>query len=366
MKIINIVTQMEGGGAQAAAMRLARGLGDRGFYTETWFLYLRRPTYLGRTGVRVLLDHPPRHAGDYGVIFIRLIRQLKRVSPDGVITFTHYANILGQLAAWISGIKCRVASQRNPSWSYPRAARWVDRLLGTLGVYKENIMVSEAVNSSFKGYPAGYRRNNCVVYNGIQFHPSLLGQTQSRTYLSLPQKCLLVVTIGRLAAQKNQALLIRSMAQLPGVHLAIAGEGELRHGLEKKAEDFGVGDRVHFLGEIIPGDVKELLNAADIFAMPSRFEGLSNAMLEAIGAGVPVIASDIPSQAEVLGLGGIGSCGILLPPDEVRAWVEAIQRLCHDKRLRQKLRQRARERSADFTMEKMISGFELAIMRAKK
>jgi len=365
MKIINIVTQMEGGGAQSAAIRLSQGLVDRGYQVETWFLYLKRPTYLGRTGVRVLLGHPPRHFGDIFLIFIRLMRNLKRKSPDAVITFTHYANILGQLAAWFSGIQCRVASQRNPSWSYPWVARRVDWLLGTLGLYKENIMVSEAVKLSFRGYPAAYRRGGCVVHNGIQFQPSFLGQKQSRTLFSLPINFPLVVTIGRLALQKNQALLIRSLPLLPGVHLAIAGDGELLYELQKEAQELGVRDRVHFLGEILPSDVKDLLNAADIFAMPSRFEGLSNAILEAIGAGVPVIASDIPSQIEVLGMGNQMPCGVLVPPDELPAWVNVIQQLCYDKKLRQEFSKRAKARSAEFTVKKMIAGFERAILRAK-
>lgn len=357
---------MEGGGAQAAAMRISQGLRGRGHHAETWFLYLKRPTYIGGKGVRVLLRYPPRHIRDYIHIFIKLVRDLKRESPDGVITFTHYSNILGQLAAWLAGIGCRVASQRNPSWSYPMMARWLDSLLGTLGLFKGNVMVSEAVKSTFSDYSTNYKKGVCVVHNGIDFMPSPLRPEQSRASFSLPINVPLVVTIGRLAEQKNQAVLIRALLELPHIHLAIAGDGELRHKLQTIVKQFGLHDRVHFLGEIPPTDVVDLLNAANIFAIPSRFEGLSNALLEAISAGLPVIASDIPTQAEVLRTQGTELCGFLVPPDDVHGWADAICQLSQDNQLRQKCVERARLRSADFTIEKMIDGFELAIMRATR
>lgn len=361
MQIVCIATQMEAGGAQTAMMRLAEGLRARGHTVQTWFLYLKRPTFLGLPGVRVLLPQSPQGLGDYARVMRMLMSSLSQERPDAVITFTHYANVLGQAAARQAGVSWRVASQRSPAWTYPRIARVLDRILGTCGFYTSNVMVSGSTADSFANYPSAYRNRIRVVHNGIEFVPSAFTAEAARASFNLPKSVPLLVSVGRLSREKNQSLLLEALGDLPQVHLAVAGEGELGDTLASRAVALAVAGRVHFLGELPRGRVADLFTAADIFVMPSRYEGLSNALLEALASGIPVIASDIPSQAEVLRPPNRPAVGILLPSDDPHVWSRQIAQLLADHPTRMQLRQLSLERAMDFSPSRMIAGFEACL-----
>lgn len=367
LRIVCLVTQMEGGGAQRAAVRVTEGLQQRGHDVQCWFLYLKRPIYANHPQCHCLLDHPPRGALDYLRILSSLTRRLRTHQPDAVISFTHYANVLGQCCAWIAGVPCRVASQRNPASSYPRAARLADRVLGNLGLYHANVMVSHTARASFASHGRRYQRGVCVVPNGLEPVHSKLSQEQARLAFKLPERVPLALALGRLAHQKNHQVLLHAIKQVPSVHLAIAGEGELRAELEGLARELGVQERVHLLGEIEASRVADFLKAGDVFVMPSRFEGMSNAMLEAMLAGLPVIASDIDAQAEVLRREGLPDAGLLLPAEDVNAWVQAMRRLLlDDPSERERLASLSQARAGDYTVARMIDGFEQAVLEHVK
>lgn len=359
LRIVNIVTQMEGGGAQGAAMRVAAELRQHGHVAETWFLYLKSPTYIGQEGVRVLLEHRPRSPQDYVKIFMALIRELRLFKPDGAITYTHYANILGQIAALIVGVPARVATQRNPSWTYPILARCLDFIIGCLGIYTTNICVSHSINDTFKSYPKPYVQRLHTVYNGIAPQESPLDQIEARTKFGLPTQVPLVISVGRLVYQKNQEVLLKALYLLPTVHLAIAGGGELQESLIQKALSFGIKDRVHILGEISPSEIPDFLRTGDIFAFPSRFEAFGFALVEAMHIGLPVIASNIPALAEVLDESE--PVGLLIPPGDEQAWAEAIQKVLADSRLRISLSSQGQKRAAIFSLDSMVSSYEKCI-----
>jgi exopolysaccharide biosynthesis WecB/TagA/CpsF family protein len=363
LRIVQVVTQLEGGGAQGAALRVAEGLRHRGHEVETWFLYRKGPAHDDASGIRILFERPPVGPWDYVRISARLLRELRAMRPDALVSYTHYANLLGQTAALVARVPSRVASQRNPSWRYPWAVRWWDRWAGSWGVYTANVMVSESVDSTFERYPAAYRRRVRVVPNAVRVPHVTLPSGEARSRFSIPGDGFLVVTVGRLSPQKNQTVLVEALGCLPGVRLAVAGEGPLRAALEEVALRTGVQHRLHLLGELEHREIPNLLGTADVFALPSTFEGMSNALLEAMAMGLPVVASDTPAQREILEAhpGKGGSAGILLPPDEPRAWAEAIRRLRANGAQRRDLGSRARRRAGDFPLERMVEGFEAAV-----
>lgn len=358
LRIVNIITQMEAGGAQGAAMRMAVELRQRGHIAETWFLYLKRPTYMGYEGVRVLLEYQPRKLTDYAHIFTKLIRELQRFKPSGVITYTHYANVFGQIAASIVGIPARVASQRNISCRYPKAARYLDWIIGCLGFYTTNICVSYSVKDAFKNYPKAYIQRLRVIYNGVSPKESSLNQIEARKKFCLPKQVPLVVSVGRLAPQKNQKILLKALCLLPSVHLAIAGDGQLKEELMKQAEALEIKDRVHFMGEIPPQDIPDFLCSGDVFAFPSGYEAFGFAVLEAVWVGLPIVASDIPALREVLKGRDGEPVGVLIPPDNAEAWAKGMRRLLEDEELRKILVLQAREQAKLFSLEKMVDGYE--------
>lgn len=352
MKIVQLVTQMEAGGAQRVAMLLAEALQDRGYDAEVWFLYLKRPTYKDVPGVRVLLEHKPS-GFDYLKIAFKLWKLLRSCQPDVFITHTHYANILGQLVAKFSARSQRIAVQHNPVHTYPKLAKWIDRFFGTVAIYSANVAVSQVVVDSVVNYPFEYKRYLQRIYNGI---PQLTRQRylqEVRTRWNLPEHVPLLVNVGRLAIQKNQATLIEALIDIPEAHLLSIGEGELRDTLHKQVAKLGLGTRVHFLGEMKSEDVLDLLCISDIFVFPSLYEAMPMALVEAMGLGIPIVAGDIPAMREVL-----GDAGILVPSESAKEIAIAIRQILDSPELAHHLRQSSLNRSTQFSVEKMVASYE--------
>jgi glycosyltransferase involved in cell wall biosynthesis len=354
---------MNAGGAQAALLRVARQLRERGHAMEVWFLYQEDAIHEGEPCVRVFEHRAKLSAFSYAIVFIRLIRALRAERPDVVIGFLPLGNVFGLLAARIAQVPWRVASQRSPGTTYGRVMRWCDRLLGSSKTYQSNICVSGAVRQSFVTYPKSYRRKLRVVHNGIEWTESSRTKREARAYLGLPQDCFLYVTVGRLKPQKNYPFLLDALAHVEGVVLAVAGDGDLRKQIEAQAAELGISSRLVLLGVLDAPKLRDLLRGADAFVLASTFEGQSNAVLEAMHEGLPILVGDIPEQRETL----IDSetddhAGLLAPLDNLGAWTAAMTKLRDDPALRSQLGASAKKMVADrFTVERMIDGFERAI-----
>jgi glycosyltransferase involved in cell wall biosynthesis len=137
-----------------------------------------------------------------------------------------------------------------------------------------------------------------------------------------------IVNVGRQEFQKGQTHLLEAMASLvsrrPRIRLLIAGrDGNATAALRAEHERLGLGDRVRFLG--YREDVPEILAAADLFVFPSLFEGAGGALIEAMGIGLPVVATDIPSTREVA-----GECALLVPPASAAGLAAGIEELLDD------------------------------------
>jgi glycosyltransferase involved in cell wall biosynthesis len=172
-----------------------------------------------------------------------------------------------------------------------------------------------------------------VIPNGIPVGPlpTAAERHAARAGLGIPEEAHVVAFVGRLSPEKAPEVLVRA-ARDTDATLLFAGDGPLRPALEAEA-----GERARFLGFV--DDVDEVLAAADVLALPSRTEGLPMAALEAMAAGVPVVASAVGSLPEVLG----GGAGLLVPPGDAGALRAALLRL-RDARLRAELARAARAR----------------------
>lgn len=197
-----------------------------------------------------------------------------------------------------------------------------------------------------------------VVPNGIRPDP---GQGEGvRQELGIQPGELLLLAVGNLYPVKGHEVLLRALGRLaadtalPPWRLAIAGRGEEEEGLRRLAADSGISNRVHLLG--YRADVADLLAAADIFVLPSRSEGLPLALLEAMFAEKPVVAS---------GVGGIpaalesGEEGLLVPPGDPEALAGALRGLLADPARRSAYAAAARRRAeGEFTVEAMVDAYE--------
>lgn len=121
-----------------------------------------------------------------------------------------------------------------------------------------------------------------------------------RDQLGLPRDVPVLATVGALIPRKGQGFAIDALAQLPDAILVLAGKGEDENALKSQAERLGVAERVRFLGAVPHGELPVLLNAADVFVLPSASEGLANAWVEALACGTPVVTTPIPGAQELI------------------------------------------------------------------
>lgn len=141
--------------------------------------------------------------------------------------------------------------------------------------------------------------------------------------LGLNAQAHLIATVGRLTEQKGHRYLIDAAASVvstyPNAHLLFIGDGKLRSELQQQAQQAGLLQNIHFLG--IRGDVPNLLAAVDLFVLPSLWEGLSVALLEAMAAGKPIVATAVSGTIEAM---IHGETGLIVPPRDSRALADAI------------------------------------------
>ena len=172
-----------------------------------------------------------------------------------------------------------------------------------------------------------------VVPNGIAVERFTPASNDMHQYvlgmLGLPEDACLIGNVGRLNWTKDQAGLIRAFrlvhARHPHARLLLIGDGELRQVLEQCAEQEGVRDVVHFLGD--RNDVRDLLQGLDLFVLSSASEGYSMALLEACAVALPIVATDVGGNGEIIQSGRTGQ---LAPPGDPDALAEAMLLLLDD------------------------------------
>jgi glycosyltransferase involved in cell wall biosynthesis len=160
-----------------------------------------------------------------------------------------------------------------------------------------------------------------------------------RASLGLARDAKVAGVIARLTEQKGHRFLFEAMesARLADVQLIVIGDGELRDALQQDVATRGLTSRVRFLGA--RRDLGNLLGAMDVFVLPSLWEGLPLSLVLAMGAAVPVVATDVAGIPEVV---QNGDTGLLVPPADGPALGHALERLFDDAELRSRMGQRAR------------------------
>ncbi len=167
------------------------------------------------------------------------------------------------------------------------------------------VAVSESAMESFMGPQWRTDRRTEVVYNGIDTRPFEKHYDRSETLseFNIPGSAKVVIHVGNFGPAKDHETLIRVAAQVvekeANCHFILVGDGALKSHIQKLVASMKLSDKVRFVGR--RGDVPRLLLASDCFLFPSRWEGLPGSVLEAIAAGLPVVASDIGPVREIVG-----------------------------------------------------------------
>jgi glycosyltransferase involved in cell wall biosynthesis len=220
------------------------------------------------------------------------------------------------------------------------------------------IAVSEAARAflvSGKGYP---REKIVVVPNGRDFstfRPGV-GREALRKELGLDRSVPLVGVVGRLEAQKGHAYLFEAwpsiLAELPDARLLVVGDGSLRPRLEARAGELGVAGSVIFTG--FRADVPRVLDAIDVLALPSLYEGMPLTAIEASALGRPVVATAVDGTPEVI---REARTGHLVPPADPRALSRAIRALLRDPGAAARMGRAGRDFVLDrFDLDRQVAG----------
>ncbi len=292
--------------------------------------------------------------------FLRSAIRLARVFASQSLDLLHTQNTgceEAPFAARLAGISHVVGTfhtdstydlhRERDSWGYHCLERLSNRSL------HQALAVSAATGRDWRHRTFIPSSRVGTIHNGI--NAAKFARTRSREaarlLLDLPHEAFLVIGLGRLDEAKGFADLIDAAsllrAALPELVVAIAGEGPLRASLEALARFKQVN--VRFLG--FQMDVQPLLEAADLFALPSLCEACPFAVLEAMAAGVPVLGSDVGGVSELL-----RGAGVILPPRDPSVWALAIHKLAHDSETRKLLGNLGQLRvSMQFTEDDMVS-----------
>lgn len=180
-------------------------------------------------------------------------------------------------------------------------------------------------------------------------------RNEFRKSLGLAEDDYVLVSVGELNKNKNTLMLVDVLNKIKNekVKYLICGEGPLKEEYEEKIKEFGLEDRVRLLG--FRRDIPNILNAADLYLMPSFREGLSKAMMEAMAYGLPVVGSKIRGNVDLI---GENEGGILVAPDDEEAFTKAIEQLSQDKLLNTQYSERNLEFIKNFSIETVLKQME--------
>jgi glycosyltransferase involved in cell wall biosynthesis len=255
-------------------------------------------------------------------------RLLRRARIDVVHGYQWRPALVGALAGRLAGVPLRLASKRSPTGDDPQAGRaWrhIARQVDTVIVNADALRV--------EGEQRGMRCRWVLLQNGVDTEHFRLppADAQARAALGLDPRRPVVGTIGRLEDRKGHDQLLRAAGQmLAGANgrrpqLVIVGDGPLRESLADQARTLGVADSMRFEGTV--ADVRPVLAAMDVFVLPSRAEGMSNALMEAMAGARPVVATAVGGNTEVV---TDGETGLLVPPADPAAIARAVDGLLRD------------------------------------
>jgi glycosyltransferase involved in cell wall biosynthesis len=263
--------------------------------------------------------------------------------PDLVHTHLYHAGIVGRIAARIMRVQTVIVHQHGAERARSHSRTLLDR--ATSPLVSKYIATCQAVAETMQKREGIPGKKITVIYNGIECVDPV-----DRVF-TLPQQAhqstpVTIICVGRLSPEKGHITLLKALAQLKNLQLQakliLIGEGKLQSILIEQATQLGIIGLVQILGS--RRDVIEQLVNANIFALPSEWEGISMALLEAMAAGLPVVATAVGGTPEVV---IDGETGYLVPPRDPASFANALSRLIQDPGLRQRMGMSARQRVCD-------------------
>lgn len=352
----------EHGGAQQLLYDLCTHLPNDKFETTVYYMFGEgtfQPTFEAAGADVVALQASSNY--DPGA-FVRLVSALNRNRPDLLQTNSPVSGAWGRVAAQLVGVPKVVSVEHNVHNAYPYKHRIVNGV--TLPLADAIVGVSTAVVDSIDGIESTWLEatshpDRRSIPNGVDIETIDAAQQGTNDVLAeyedIEPSDAIVGTMGSHTPQKGFENFIYAMTDLqqryPDLKTVVLGDGPLRTSLEQIADDEGVADAVTFTGYV--EDVYPFLSHFDIGVFPSRWEGFGLVVAEAMAAGVPVVASNIPAFREV-----VDETGVLVQPDNPSALANAVGDLLDNRTRRKYFASAGRKRAVQqFSIEKAASEY---------
>ncbi len=327
-RICSLITELRVGGAQNVLADVVLGLPRERYEQTVVCLFGAGETAhrLRDAGIEVV-DLDMHGKADVRVVW-RLWRLLRRLRPQLLHTHMFHANVLGRVLGRLAGVPY-VVSTEHTMGQEGQVRRFFDRLTSPLA--DRVVAVSESVGAFIREKIGISPQRVVVIPNGIDLDRcrTSLTPAEARARLGLPTDVPVIGTIGTLRPVKGTDMLLRAFALLQGdfptARLLIVGDGVEREPLHALAIELGISARTTFTGN--RNDVGDLLVAMTVFCLPSHWEGLPLAALEAMCAGLPLVATQVGGTPEVV---RDGETGRLVPPADPGALAQATAEFLRD------------------------------------
>jgi L-malate glycosyltransferase len=358
-RVFFVLDSLNIGGTETQAVELARRLNPTHYDVTLACLQAKGPLLqrLNASSVKVMEFHPKGGMNSPGGVYqlLRMAAFLRRGKYDVVHAHDLWANLLAIPAAWLARVPVIISSQRDLShmdFYKTSRKRWLRKMqnmctavVANAGSIRDGLVADE-----------GFSRDKIrVIYNGVDLERFAGVPRERERLLPGTSDGKLVVLVGNMHTDvKGHPLLLEAAAEVvrefPKTRFAFAGDGAQRQELEGKAACLGLQQNVLFLGR--RNDIPEILACGDVGVLPSKAEGLPNAVLEYLAAGLPTVASNVGGNAEII---QDGQNGLLFPSENAHALALALLRVLRDPEFASRLGRAGQEHVRhNFSFARMI------------
>jgi glycosyltransferase involved in cell wall biosynthesis len=333
------------GGTELNAVRTVEALDRRRFQVTVFHLHKTGPLRARYEALGLQLLHLPigrLYSPRTAAQGVRLLRLLRRERIEVVHTHDVYTNIFA--APWARLAGCRVIASRRWLDAIPRAGliplnRWSYRYAHRV-VVNSSTVARLMIDTDRVPAVRVVELPNFLEERAFH-HVAAEVRSARRHSWGVPQGAFVIGTVARLTPVKNHAMVLRALQRLDeDVHLVLIGAGQSRYELEELTRELHLDRRVHFTGQLVEAD--NLHQFFDVSVHCSRSEGFPNAVIEALAAGCPVVATPVGGVPEVI---IDRETGLLVPPDQSAALAASVQELRHNVALRKRLSEAGRARA---------------------